>query len=161
MNYDPVTGRSDIGRTLEAPKTNEDVRREYAARSGMPEPSQDVQELAKRLQAEADSAIAAAMQQLIVSDEPEVFIQPKLSSDRQLTPADTVLMNEAKALGNQLLDLKHRIMARATEQYRVGKPADQARLHAAQPERWADLGETHIQQGVMFLVRAVAQPTGV
>ena len=33
-----------------------------------------------------------------------------------------------------------------------------ARLDAAQPERWIALANTHFQQGLMALVRAIAQP---
>lgn len=32
------------------------------------------------------------------------------------------------------------------------------RMDRAEPERWAALGRTNIQQGLMFLTRAVAQP---
>jgi hypothetical protein len=38
---------------------------------------------------------------------------------------------------------------------------DLRRLHAAEPLRWASIGKTDIQTGVMALVRAVAQPIGV
>jgi hypothetical protein len=37
--------------------------------------------------------------------------------------------------------------------------AELARLTAAEPERWAALGRTSIQEALMFLTRAVAQPT--
>lgn len=37
---------------------------------------------------------------------------------------------------------------------------EQERLDAAQPERWIALANTHFQQGLMALVRAVAQPEG-
>jgi hypothetical protein len=32
------------------------------------------------------------------------------------------------------------------------------RMNAAEPERWASIGRTHFQEGVMALVRALAQP---
>lgn len=38
--------------------------------------------------------------------------------------------------------------------------AEIARIDAAQPERWIALANTHFQQGLMALVRAVAQPEG-
>lgn len=34
-----------------------------------------------------------------------------------------------------------------------------ARLSNAEPERWASIGRTHFQEGLMALTRAVAQPT--
>ncbi len=36
--------------------------------------------------------------------------------------------------------------------------AELARLDRAEPERWAALGRTSLQEGLMFLTRAVAQP---
>lgn len=35
------------------------------------------------------------------------------------------------------------------------------RFHAAEPFRWAAIGKTEIQTGIMAMVRAVAQPAGV
>lgn len=38
--------------------------------------------------------------------------------------------------------------------------AELLRFNKAEPKRWASIGKTNIQQGVMALVRAVAQPEG-
>ena len=38
---------------------------------------------------------------------------------------------------------------------------EDSQVDAAEPQRWAAIGKTDIQTGIMALVRAVAQPAGV
>lgn len=67
----------------------------------------------------------------------------KITGYRDLSQAEIDLMNEIKAQG-EVLSLLHN------------------RLYAATPlvdARWLDIGKAHLQQGIMALVRAVAQPT--
>lgn len=97
---------------------------------------------------------------------------------RELTPEEIDLMNRIKAKGKELLDLQVELSGRLStdleqKSYLAAKskraPEDEAsaecvelrRFNAAEPQRWADIGKTHIQEGVMALVRAVAQPAGV
>ena len=66
----------------------------------------------------------------------------KISGYRDLNQEEIDLMNEAKALGEDLRllisDLRNR------------ESIDQ---------RWVSIAETHLQQGIMAAVRSVAQPT--
>ena len=70
------------------------------------------------------------------------FTRPAITGYRQLTPADAALMNEIKAHGVQLGALVAKL--RATE---------------GLDQRWVSIGATELQQGLMALTRAVAQPT--
>ena len=70
----------------------------------------------------------------------------KVSGYRELNQDEIDLMNRIKA-------------ANALE-----NPSDHAeyeRFCSAEPLRWASIGKTDIQTGLMALVRAVAQPAGV
>ena len=60
---------------------------------------------------------------------------------RELTQAEIDKMNEIKVHGERLHDL--------IQQMRIDGTLDQ---------RWVSIGETHLQQGIMALVRSVAQP---
>jgi hypothetical protein len=72
----------------------------------------------------------------------ETFTQPKVTGYRQLNEAEATLMNEIKGHG---VALGHLI-----EMMRTDKALDQ---------RWISIGATDLQQGLMALTRAVAQPT--
>lgn len=89
--------------------------------------------------------------------------QPAIKGYRQLSEAEVALMNEAKALGEQLAGL---IAKLRTYEPTPRVPADfdpaTAEVYDGPPRldyRWIAIGETHLQQGIMALVRAVAQPT--
>lgn len=99
----------------------------------------------------------------------------KISGYRELSQAEIDLMNRIKAAGQQLLalqaELSAKLAADAAEKSRAsgvsqaragGEPSAEMvewrRFAAAEPQRWASIGKTEIQQGVMALVRAVAQP---
>ena len=106
----------------------------------------------------------------------ETFEQPKIIGYRQLNEAEADLMNEIKAHGEALaalfnrvagyLDTEHEIKKAAAEASKL-TPEDHAsdecvelrRFTDAQPQRWAAIGRTHLQEGLMALTRAVAQPT--
>jgi hypothetical protein len=60
---------------------------------------------------------------------------------RELTKADIALMNEVKEHGSQL----EALLAKLT-------------FNANVDRRWIVIGETHLQQGLMALTRAVAKP---
>lgn len=86
------------------------------------------------------------------------------------------LMNRIKAKGGELLELQAELVdllklqelskINAVDSAQTSDAAAEAkaefnRFHAAEPFRWASIGKTDIQTGIMALVRAVAQPAGV
>lgn len=95
----------------------------------------------------------------------------RISGYRELTQTEIDLMNEIKALGPQIEDVVEKIKAHNSEQRRVcfqsqdGNELAKAnrgeieRLDAATPERFSALAEDKLQTGLMYLTRAVAQPT--
>lgn len=94
----------------------------------------------------------------------------KISGYRELSQAEIDLMNRIKEKGAQLLDLQAELAGHLS---REGKRkamdaaentdtyAEFERFQTAEPQRWAAIGKTDIQTGIMALVRAVAQPSGV
>lgn len=100
----------------------------------------------------------------------------KISGYRELSQTEIDLMNRIKAKGAELLELQaelvdllklHEIekmnaMDQApTNEAEAEAKAEFNRFYAAEPFRWAAIGKTEIQTGIMALVRAVAQPAGV
>lgn len=75
----------------------------------------------------------------------DTFIQPKITGYRQLNPDEAELINQIKAAGDGLGTLVAALRAASDP-----KQFDQ---------RWVSIGATHLQQGIMALVRSVAQPT--
>lgn len=94
----------------------------------------------------------------------------KIKGYRELSQQEIDLMNRIKAKGAELLELQAELVE-ALRMQGQDKAADAAentdchaeleRFHAAEPFRWAAIGKTDIQTGIMALVRAVAQPAGV
>ncbi|MPQ56288.1 hypothetical protein [Duganella sp. FT27W] len=75
--------------------------------------------------------------------------------------AETIdLMNQVRQHNHEIAKLVEMVKQRiATQRTAAIGDADLTRrMNAAEPERWAALGRTSIQQGLMFLTRAVAQP---
>jgi hypothetical protein len=67
---------------------------------------------------------------------------PPITGYRNLTQAEVDLMNEGKALGVQIGQYIDRVMAT--------------------PDidgRWVAIGKTHLQQGLMAVLRGIARPT--
>ncbi len=100
----------------------------------------------------------------------------KIAGYRELSQTEIDLMNRIKAKGGELLELQaelvdllklHEIdkmnaMDQApTNEAEAEAKAEFNRFHAAEPFRWAAIGKTEIQTGIMAMVRAVAQPAGV
>ena len=94
----------------------------------------------------------------------------KISGYRELSQQEVDLMNRIKAKGTELLELQDELVCllaaqeeakqRAAADDEHGEASDElARFSYAQPFRWANIGKTDIQTGVMALVRAVAQPS--
>lgn len=106
---------------------------------------------------------------------------------RDLTQEEIDLMNRIKSAGAALLQLQAELAGRLGTDHVLKHQAAQAsmegkgfdgkpytaetggsdecheyrRFVAAEPQRWAAIGKTDIQTGIMALVRAVAQPAGV
>lgn len=101
----------------------------------------------------------------------------KIAGYRELSAEEIDLMNRIKAKGAELLALHAELAGRlatdwevkvcAAENSKAG-PGDEStpqcvelrRFQDAEPLRWAAIGKTDIQTGIMALVRAVAQPAG-
>jgi hypothetical protein len=99
---------------------------------------------------------------------------------RDLTADEIALINKIKAAGDHLLQLQAELAGRLStdaehksyvakcstthepwEQGASDECIELRRFKAAEPLRWARIGRTDIQTGIMALVRAVAQPIGV
>lgn len=84
----------------------------------------------------------------------------KIKGYRDLNEREIELMNKVKEFGVQAEAL-HREISDYVNGQICGADAtseEAARLREAEPGRWAALGKTHIQEGLMALTRAVAQP---
>lgn len=88
----------------------------------------------------------------------------KISGYRELSQEEIDLMNRIKAKGAELLELQAELASMIGQQHfdkSRGPTEEFERFEAAEPMRWANIGKTDIQTGIMALVRAVAQPDGV
>lgn len=98
----------------------------------------------------------------------------KIAGYRELSQAEIDLMNRIKAKGAELLALQGELVDLLAQQDKdkrlaICVPSDNHEAHTAEferflvaePLRWAAIGKTDIQTGIMALVRAVAQPAGV
>lgn len=112
----------------------------------------------------------------------------KIKGYRELSQEEVDLMNRIKAKGAELLALQAELVGRletdlitkrsdarssmAGSESLTGTPYDEnnggsdechefRRFTDAEPQRWAAIGKTDIQTGIMALVRAVAQPAGI
>lgn len=109
----------------------------------------------------------------------------KIKGYRELTQEEVDLMNRIKEKGAELLALQAELAGRLDTDVEVklvnarqsikgheyeGRPYnvyngntdechEYRRFEEAEPLRWAAIGKTDIQTGIMALVRAVAQPT--
>jgi hypothetical protein len=102
----------------------------------------------------------------------------KIKGYRDLSQEEIDLMNRIKIKGEELMTLQAELVGRLNTELET-KPAaardsrlapedessdecvELLRFQAAEPHRWAAIGKTDIQTGVMAMVRAVAQPTTV
>jgi hypothetical protein len=66
----------------------------------------------------------------------------QITGYRDLTQEEIDLMNEIKELGRAL-----------------GEMVTEVRNFAEADQRWASIGATHLQEGLMALTRAIARPT--
>ncbi len=98
----------------------------------------------------------------------------KIKGYRELTQGDIDLMNRikekgaelsalhdelSKKLGRDRIELEEAIDHVLDADVKAVAIAERDRFLAAEPHRWASIGKTDIQTGIMALVRAVAQPS--
>ena len=77
---------------------------------------------------------------------------------RELTQLEIDLINRVKEQGCALDDLCEELAEHIRQQFAAEGP-EAARLVDANPEMWLYKGSASLQEGLMFLTRAVAQPT--
>ena len=73
----------------------------------------------------------------------------KITGYRDLSQEEINLMNEIKATGETVAAMCLKVRAQR----------DPINNYPTTDMRWLSIAETHLQQGIMALVRAVAQPT--
>lgn len=98
----------------------------------------------------------------------------KITGYRELSQEEIDLMNEIKALGPQIEAVLNKIEKHLTDQYSdtiLGQETQDPlspllrdhkllqRIKDATPGRFVALAKTEFQTGLMYLTRAVAQPT--
>ncbi|MHA4952212.1 hypothetical protein FR838_18535 [Acinetobacter pittii] len=100
----------------------------------------------------------------------------KAAGYRHLSPEELDLMVRIKAKGAELLALQAELVGRletdsevktaaairsqlAPNDFASAEYQEWNRFKEAEPLRWAAIGKTDIQTGIMALMRAVAQPT--
>lgn len=71
---------------------------------------------------------------------------------RELNAAEVALMNQIKQKGAELGELVAQMRA-------MPNPGDVVPTLPTTDKRWVSIGATHMQEGLMALTRAVAQPT--
>ena len=83
----------------------------------------------------------------------------KIKGYRELTQVEIDLMNEIKTKGVELGELCAKLEKRIFEQQRDAEDsAEIQHLAGSEPETWLKRGTQHLQEGLMALTRAVAQP---
>lgn len=93
--------------------------------------------------------------------------QQKIKGYRDLSQVETDLINEIKAKGAELGALVEKLFDHTRQQIAdanahgaaTGDFTEFQRLTNAEPHHWVSTGSTNLQQGLMALTRAVAQPT--
>ena len=87
----------------------------------------------------------------------ETFTQPKITGYRQLSETEVALMNEGKALAEQVGAFIEKLR---THESAGGKRfGESAGNMPPLDQRWVSIGATQLQQGFMSVMRGIAQPT--
>lgn len=77
---------------------------------------------------------------------------------RELSQEEIDLMNRIKIAEAQTLELVAEVRQHAVKQMVHSNDDEAKRIADANPVRWQAIATSHIEQGFMALVRAVAQP---
>lgn len=88
----------------------------------------------------------------------DVFIQPKITGYRQLSREEVDLMNEGKALAEQVGAYIAKLRKHPATPPGGLPFADPGALPALD-QRWISIGATDLQRGFMAVTRGIAQPT--
>jgi hypothetical protein len=91
-----------------------------------------------------------------MSDTPDPnthFMQPKITGYRKLSAQETELINEGKALAEQVGAFIHRLRMQPPT------PVHGDPFPGSIDQRWVSIGATQLQQGFMALIRGIAQPS--
>lgn len=83
--------------------------------------------------------------------------QPKITGYRNLTQVEIDLMNRIKAHGEETRRLINDINTHLGGQEHDADSPEPSTI--TNPYRWLAIGTTDLQQGLMAITRAVAQPT--
>jgi response regulator of citrate/malate metabolism len=83
----------------------------------------------------------------------------KIVGYRSLSQDEIDLMNKIKLHGQVMQELIAEVKLHLLEQRHEADDDEERRLAAAEPARWAAIAKTHMQESLMCLTRAVAQPT--
>jgi hypothetical protein len=91
----------------------------------------------------------------------ETFTQPKITGYRQLTQDEAALMNEGKALAEQVGAYIEKLRAYVPQNMSgpEGAESEAFRPGATLDQRWISIGATDLQKGFMAVIRGIAQPT--
>jgi len=84
----------------------------------------------------------------------ETMQQPKITGYRQLSEAEVALMNEGKALGEQIGAYVAKLRALPAAPATSDDPA-----RPVIDQRWVSIGATDMQYGLMAIIRGIAQPS--
>lgn len=87
--------------------------------------------------------------------ETETFIQPKITGYRQLNPTEAALMNEGKALAEQVGAWIEKLRKHPN----VGSTDTTKDSLTPLDQRWISIGATDLQKGFMAVIRGIARPT--
>lgn len=87
----------------------------------------------------------------------------KISGYRDLIQGEIDLINAIKAKGEELRELIDQVQTHVDDQYiharTTGDVTEMERLQDADPARWHVDAKHSLQCGIMYAVRAIAQPT--
>ncbi len=89
----------------------------------------------------------------------ETFTQPKITGYRQLSEAEVALMNEGKALAEQVGAYITKLRTHPAAFDHTGHPMIGYAGVPSIDQRWVSIGATQLQQGFMAVIRGIAQPT--
>ena len=82
--------------------------------------------------------------------------------DRQLSDKELDLIRQVKAYESVFLALVGEVGQHIEDGRQQAKSQNNEiamhRMNRAEPERWLAIGETHVQQAVMAMIRAIEQP---
>jgi len=106
-----------------------------------------------------EEVVMANLDPALRTDAKEVYesaAKRVLITYRDLSPEELALINEAKALGEQVgaFIAKLRLHPHGTPP----GPGASGLLPPPLDQRWVSIGATHLQQGFMEVVRGIAQP---